>query len=145
MEEGGEPPVGEPAPLNLPQKRILKALYVPDDPEAAIIRRQLARRAGLSVTGSTISLVLHGVHNYSYPYDAKGLLERRLVRRRVLGIDGIRELNYQLTPCGRNVAAALPDLPPVPDKSIYRNKRYPLRESEPQPVVWHDECDPCDA
>ena len=121
--------------LKTPQARVL-AVLMPDDPTTDPLtewplatRAVLALRAGFTAMSGTITRVMNGVREGSSSGDAHpGMLALGYVKEVILDIEGVKEVNYQLTSLGFHVyqsyLAQVGRLPAVRDAAASTNKRY---------------------
>lgn len=130
--------------LRIPQARVLKAL-MPSNLKAHSVewpvlnRATLGIRAGYTAISGTITRALNGIKEGSSSGDAHpGLLIRKLIKEVAIDIDGLTEVNYQITETGISEYSAYiakngDNLPPNKDASLCVNERYqnyPVIKSE---------------
>ncbi len=93
-------------------------------------RAALGVRAGYTAISGSITRALNGIYEGSSSGDAHpGLLDKKLVKEMVIDLDGMTEVNYQITEEGIKefeayIAKNGDNLPPVKDASICTNERY---------------------
>lgn len=120
--------------LRVPQARILMAL-MPDKPDGSPIdwpvlsRALLGVRAGYTSTSGTVTRALKGIDPGSSsgpPY--LGLLALGFLLEEELDVDGLTEVNYQITEAGVRACTEFIEqngaLPAPRDVSSCTNKRY---------------------